>query len=197
MQIQHQKNQYFVTHGLELLPRELQSLVLQHTHVEFEITHYTEVDTTMLAYERSNPEPTNRGWLVFWEDRLPLTPVVKHYQFKLQRRLGDREPEMIARFSRYLNPALKQTALWLSCNHKLKEGIERAATRVQEIERFCSLQYDELKPGNGSQGLFCFKAEHGQQSLAPQWSSFRINSEVLGEVREKMQENFGQPFSHV
>jgi hypothetical protein len=197
MQIQHQKNQYFVTHGLELLPREVQSLVLQHTHVEFEITHHTEVDTTRLAYERSNPEPTNRGWLVFWEDRLPLTPVVKRYQFKLQRRLGDRESVMSARFSRYLNPELKQTDLWNSCHPKLQEGIVRAAARVEEIEPFCSLQYDELKPGNGSEGLFCFLREHGPQSLAPQWSSFWINSEVLGEVREKMQKNFGQPFSHV
>jgi len=79
----------------------------------------------------------------------------------------------------------------------LQEGIELAAAQVVEIEPFSLLKFDELKPGNGSKGLFCFLREHGPQSLAPQWSNFLINSEVLEQGREKMQNVFCQPFSHV
>jgi len=52
---------------------------------------------------------------------------------------------------------------------------------VVEIEPFSHLKFDEL---NESEGVFCFLREDGSQSLAPQWSSFLINSDVLNEVRE-------------
>ena len=180
------------------LPREIQSLVLKHTHARFVVTHRTGVAPVWLAYNphNSNPAATNRACLLFWENRLDFVPVVLRYEFNLQRRLAD-GPQMTARFSRWLDPALKQTNLWHSCPPKLQEGIERAAAQVVEIEPFSHLKFDELKPGNGSKGLFCFLREHGAQSLAPQWSNFWINSEVLDEVREKMQSVFGQPFSHV
>lgn len=178
------------------LPPEVRSEVIKRTHARFEVTHRTEVAPVWLANNKSNPAATNRGWLVFWRWRLNFVPVVLRYEFNLQRRLANTVPQMTARFSRRLDPALKQTALWLSCPRIFQEGIERAAAQVVEIEPFSELKFDEL--GNyGFWGLFCFLRQHEPQSLAPQWSKFCISSQVLDEVRDKMQNVFCQPFSHV
>jgi len=181
------------------MPREVQSMVLKHTHARFVVTYRTETSPTWLAYnpQNSNPQATNRTWLLFWEFRLGFVPLVKRYEFNLQRRLAGREPEMTARFSQWLHPALKQTTLWQTCPRAFQIGIEQAAAQMVEIETFSQLKFDELRPGNGLKGLFCFLRENGAQSLAPQWSQFWINSEVLDEVRDKMQSVFNQPFSHV
>ena len=109
------------------LPRDLQGEVLKHTHASFEVAHHMEVAQSTLGLY---PERVN-GWL----RRLPFVPVVLRYEFKLQRRLAD-GPRMTARFSRSLDPALKQTDLWQTCPRQLQAIIERAAARVLEIEPF-------------------------------------------------------------
>jgi len=98
MQIQHQKNKYFVTHAplqFHELPREVQSKVLKHTHARFEVTHHKEVEPLWL----NTAANSNRVWLQFFQWRLRFVPVVMRYEFNLQRLLADGH-QTTARFSR-------------------------------------------------------------------------------------------------
>jgi len=199
--MQNPQNVYLVRTGARLrtgglrfedLSRDVQSLVLKHTHAEFEITHHTEVPQHLLGHIRLGGGGAANAWM----RRLPNVPVVLRYQFKLQRRLAD-GPRMIARFSRCLDPALQQTALWQTCPPALQARLEHAARKVLEIEPFSELQYDGHGPG-AEHWIFCFVPTTGDPAYAPRaWTRFRRDSAVLDEVREKMRDVFGQPFTHV
>ncbi len=166
------------------LPRELQSEVLKRTHARFEVTHHMEVGQSALGL---CPTPTDR-----WLRRLPNVPVVVRYEFILQRRLAD-GPRMKARISRSLDPELKQTALWQTCPLPLQGVIERKAARVLEIQWFSELLFDAL---DASTWVFCFVhagAPRRVVDAAPRWTRFPRNSEVLDEVRAKMERLFCLP----
>ncbi len=164
------------------LPREMQSEVLKRTHARFEVAHHMEVaqSTLGLYVDRVN------GWL----RRLPYVPVVLRYEFILQRRLAD-GPRVKARISRSLDPALKQTALWQTCPPEIQARIERAAARVLEIQWFSELLFDAL---DASTWVFCFvHAGARGATCAPRWTRFPRNSEVLDEVRARMERIFCLP----
>ena len=178
-----------VAHPLtfDRLPREVQSEVLKWTHARFEVAHRTEAALHALGLS-TVAHPALR--------RLPFVPVVLRYEFNLQRRLAD-GPVMTARFSRSLDNALKQTALWPQLPLMTQEAVERHAENVVEIEPFARLSFDEL---NGSEVLFCFVRgdDYGTfVDLAPRWTRFLRNSPVLEQMHDKMENVFCQAFGHV
>jgi len=166
------------------LPRELQSEVLKRTHTHFEVAHHMEVAQHTLGLW---PDRVN-GWL----QKLPYVPVVLRYEFILQRLLADGH-RMKARISRSLDPALKQTPLWQTCPAPLQGVIERAAAKVIEIPWFLELQFDDFDASNL---VFYFVHAEAPQRVvdkAPRWTMFSRNSEVLDEVRAKMEQLFCLP----
>jgi hypothetical protein len=165
------------------MPREMQSEVLKRTHARFEVTHHMEEIQSALGL---CPETDRRL------RRLPFVPVVLRYEFILQRRLAD-GPRMKARISRSLDPALKQTALWQTFAPETQARIERAPARVRESQWFSELFYDGI---HSNTWVFCFvHTADGRRSVdtAPRWTRFPRNSEVLDEVRAKMQRVFCLP----
>jgi hypothetical protein len=165
------------------LPREMQGQVLKWTHARFDVTHHMEVSSNVLGLSLVTHKAMRR---------LPSVPVVLRYEFNLQRRLAD-GPQMTARFSRSLDPALKQTALWHSFPRATQTEVQRRPARTFEVTAFSELKFDDL---NASMWLFCFVrggAPRGFVDLPPQWTGFPRNSEVLDEVREKMERVFCLP----
>ncbi len=166
------------------LSRELQSEILKRTHASFVVTHKMKIPANELALG-----PADALWQ---QHGLHFVPGVMRYEFKLQRRLAD-GPRMIARISRSLDPAFKQRALWHKFGPKRKTFIEDRAAKVIEIMPFSELKFDDL---DASTWLFYFvhgEAPHSLVDMAPRWTRFARNSEVLDEVRSNIESVFRLP----
>jgi len=165
------------------LPRELQSEVLKRTRADFEVAYEVEISVNELGLGMNDVLPGRR---------LHFVPVVLRYQFKLQRRLAD-GPVMKARISRSVDPAFQQRALWHELPPQRQRLIEQRAAKVFESLPFSELFFDEIPT---STWVFCFvHAAHGRRfkDAAPRWTRFARNSEVLDEVRAKMERLFRLP----
>ena len=124
-------------------------------------------------------------------------PVIVRYEFRLLPRRAS-GPEMIARFTLRLDPAIRQSPDWRNMSRLMRAEhhaiLDRAgAWKAAEFEPFSELRFDGF---DDSDKLFCF-LRTGQQpqhtEVAPRWS--RFDDSVLTQVREKMETVFRLPLT--
>jgi hypothetical protein len=176
------------------LPRDAQWLVLKHTGARFVVTHRFQED----------PLQINLPFDMFWPY---FVPVIVRYEFRLLPRRAS-GPEMIARFTLSLDPAIRQLPEWRHMNAQHQAIFDRpGGYMAREFEPFSQLRYDEP---NHLGKRFCFlrRGGHGSghgsghRSGQPQhievsslWS--RFDDSVLTEVREKMETVFRLPMTRL
>ena len=163
------------------MPRDAQWLVLKHTAARFVVTR------------RSQEEPAQLllPYTFFWPY---YVPVIVHYEFRLLP-LRARGPEMIARFTLNLDPAIQQLREWryMSTEHQAL-FLEGRIWLSRKFEPFSKLTVQEQHggeaPNMSNNKLFCFVRKSGQQQreVAPPWSKF--DDLLLEEVRDKMENVF-------
>lgn len=161
--------------GFQLIPRELQTKVLEHTAAGFEVTFKTVEDM------RHKPPYLSLSFL----------PVVVRCEFKLERRRAS-GLNMHARFTQAVDPDFKDTPRWHSLSDVEQAEIE-AFRRKAEFESFQQLKVDENRD---TDMLFCFLRGGPPRMLvecAPMWS--RFSRSVLTDVRKKMDTVFYLPLT--
>jgi hypothetical protein len=158
------------------LPRDAQWLVLKHTGARFVVTHRFQED----------PLQINLPFDMFWPY---WVPVIVRYEFRLLPRRAS-GPEMIARFTLSLDPAIRQLREWRNMSAQHKAIFDRPGGYIaREFQPFSQLEFDGF---DDSDKLFCF-LRRGQEHIevAPRWS--RFDDDVLTQVREKMETVFRLP----
>jgi hypothetical protein len=158
------------------LPRDAQWLVLKHTGARFVVTRRFQEDPLLI----------NLPFDMFWPYDVP---VIVRYEFRLLPRRAS-GPEMIARFTLSLDPAIRQLREWRNMSAQHKAIFDRPGCYMaREFEPFSQLEFDGL---DGSAQIFCF-LRRGQEHIevAPRWS--RFDDSVLTQVREKMETVFRLP----
>jgi len=170
----------------EDMPRDLQWQVLKRTCVWFEVIHHSKVEPAQILL------PNDIYWPYY-------VPVIVRYEFTLLPRRAS-GPEMIAKFSLWLDPAIRQLENWKFMNAQHKAIFDcRGAYVAWEFEPFSQLSF--YGPDD-SYKLFCFVRGGGHGSQEPQhtevaapWTRFDIS--VLTEVREQMQTVFRLPLTEL
>jgi hypothetical protein len=160
------------------LPRDAQWLVLKHTGARFVVTHRFQED----------PLQINLPFDMFWPY---FVPVIVRYEFRLLPRRAS-GPEMIARFTLSLDPAIRQLPEWRHMNAQHQAIFDRpGGYMAREFEPFSQLRFNSFN----SDKLFCFLRTGQNTEVAPPWS--RFDDSVLTEVRGKMQTEFGLPLEQL
>ena len=160
------------------MPRNEQWLVLQRTDARFVVTHRSREEPAQIML------PNSMFWPYF-------VPVIVRYEFRvLPRRASG--PEMIARFTLSLDPAIRQLPEWRNISAQHKAIFNRPGGYIaREFEPFSQLRFDGF---DDSDKLFCF-LRRGQEpqhtEVAPRWT--RFDDSVLTQVREKMETVFRLP----
>jgi hypothetical protein len=158
------------------LPRDAQWLVLKHTGARFVVTRRFQEDPLQINL------PFDMYW-PYW------VPVIVRYEFRLLPRRAS-GPEMIARFTLSLDPAIRQLREWRNMSDQHKAIFDRpGGYTAREFEPFSQLEFDGF---DDSDKLFCL-LRRGQEHIevAPRWS--RFDDDVLTQVREKMETVFSLP----
>ena len=164
------------------LPRDEQWLVLKHTGARFVVTRRTEEEPAQISL------PDSILWPYY-------VPVIVCYEFRLLPRRAS-GPEMIARFTLCLDPAIRQSPDWRNLSRLMRAEHHAILDRpgawlAAEFEPFSELRFDGL---DGSDQLFCFLRRGvppQDTEVAPRWS--RFDDSVLTQVREKMETVFRLP----
>ena len=162
------------------MPSHVQWLVLKHTGARFVVTHRFQED----------PLQINLPFDMFWPY---FVPVIVRYEFRLLPRRAS-GPEMIARFTLSLDPAIRQLPEWRHMSAQHRAIFDRPGGYMdREFEPFSQLKFDGF---DDSDKLFCF-LRRGQEpqhtEVASRWS--RFDDSVLTEVREKMETVFRLPLT--
>ena len=164
------------------LPRDAQWLVLKHTGARFVVTRRTQEEPAQISL------PSSILWPYY-------VPVIVRYEFRLLPRRAS-GPEMIARFTLCLDPAIRQSPDWRNMSRLMRAEHHAILDRpvawlAAEFAPFSQLKFDE--PHHLGK-LFCFLRRGVQPQdteVAPRWS--RFDDDVLMQVREKMETVFGLP----
>jgi hypothetical protein len=164
------------------LPRDAQWLVLKHTGARFVVTRRTQEEPAQISL------PDSILWPYY-------VPVIVRYEFRLLP-LRASGPEMIARFTLRLDPAIRESPDWRNMSRLMRAEhhaiLDRAgAWLAREFEPFSELRFDE--PHHLGK-LFCFLRRGvppQDTEVAPRWS--RFDDDVLTQVREKMETVFRLP----
>jgi hypothetical protein len=164
------------------LPRDAQWLVLKHTGARFVVTRHTQEEPEQISL------PDSILWPYY-------VPVIVRYEFRLLPRRAS-GPEMIARFTLCLDPAIRQSPDWRNLSRLMRAEHHAILDRpgawlAREFAPFSELRFDGF---DDSDKLFCF-LRRGQEpqhtEVAPRWS--RFDDSVLMQVREKMETVFRLP----
>jgi hypothetical protein len=168
-------------HRFDDLPRDAQWLAIKRTAARFVVTRRSQEKPAQLLLP----------YTFFWPY---YVPVIVHYEFRLLPRRA-RGPEMIARFTLNLDPAIQQLREWryMSTEHQALFLKERAWL-ARDFEPFSQLRVQEIHArddtNKSNNKLFCFLRTSGQRQreVAPPWSKF--DDLLLKEVRDKMEKMF-------
>jgi hypothetical protein len=181
------------------MPRDAQWLVLKHTGARFVVTGRSRAEQAQLLLP----------YTFFWPY---YVPVIVHYEFRLLP-LRASGPEMIARFTLHLDPAIQQLPEWrfMSTAHQAL-FLDGRAWLAREFEPFSELRVQELHARDDTNQLFCFlfcflcTSRHrldasaassvaSVREIALPWSKF--DEQVLMEVRDRMQTVFRLQLQHL
>jgi len=137
-------------------------------------------------------------------DWVHSVPIVLRYEFTQQ--LPD-DPCIIAKISRCLDPAVKQTSEWNTFSKDTQDFVENMAKMVTDIKPFLNLKFEQynsktnpMSTKYNSRIIFSFVYESGLQMVAPNWTSFECTPagrEVLHLVSFNMTREFQKSFIHV
>jgi hypothetical protein len=177
---QHEEQREQLPRRFDEMPRDAQWLVLKHTGARFVVTHRFQED----------PLQINLPFDMFWPY---FVPVIVGYEFRLLPRRAS-GPEMIARFTLSLDPAIRQLPEWRNMSAQHKAIFDRpGGYMAREFEPFSQLKFDE--PHHlGKRFCFLRRGQQPQQTeVAPRWS--RFDDSVLTQVREKMETVFRLPLT--
>jgi len=137
-------------------------------------------------------------------DLVHSVPIVLRYEFTQQLPGG---PSIIAKISRCLDPAVKQTSEWNNFSKETQDYVENMANKDADFGPFSNLKFQQYNSNTNPEStkynsriVFSFVYESGLQIVAPQWSSFEgtaAGREVLDLVSFNMDREFQKSFMHV
>jgi len=123
---------------------------------------------------------------------LELVPVIVRYEFR-RRLLQESGPEIMVRFTRFLDPKFKMESRWRDAAENVQAFVEKNVYREEKFKPFSKLRV--VKDTFWSKFYLMRRVADGTDNArdevesTPSWCTFPTS--MVDEVREKMERVFG------